>query len=98
MEIDIQHRPGNSAAKIDLQSHESFTAEAGAMIAMSGDMSISTTTHKKKKGGIFKAAKRLIAGESFFLNHFTAGSQGGHVWLAPTLSGDMIQYDLKMKI
>ena len=94
MEIDIQHRPGNSAAKIDLQPNESFTAEAGAMIAMSGDMSISTTTHKKKKRGIFKAAKRMLAGESFFLNHFTASSQGGHVWLAPTLSGDMIQYEL----
>jgi len=94
MEIEIVHRPGNTAAKIQLSPGEACTSEAGAMIAMSGDMGIETTTHKKGKGGLLKAAKRLLAGESFFLNHFTAGSNGGEIWLAPTLQGDMMQYDL----
>ncbi len=65
------------------------------MIAMSGDMGIETTTHKKGSGGIFKAMKRMIAGESFFLNHFTAGPTGGELWLATTLPGDMMAYDLR---
>ena len=50
MEVDIVHGPGNAAAKVDLAGGESCTAEAGAMIAMSGDMSIETTTHKKSSG------------------------------------------------
>ncbi len=95
MEVKIVHGPGNAAAKANLAGGESFTAEAGAMIAMSGDMSIETTTHKKSSGGFFKAAKRMLAGESFFLNHYTAGAKGGEVWLSTTLAGDMMQYDLK---
>ena len=95
MQIEIICGPGNSAAKIRLESRESCTAEAGAMIAMSGDMGVETTTHKKGKGGILKAVKRLMARESVFLNHFTAGNEGGDLYLATTLAGDMMQYELR---
>lgn len=94
MEVDITCRPGNTAAKVSLVAGETCTAEAGAMIAMDGGMNISTTTHKRTSGGILKAMKRMLAGESFFLNHFTAGMQGGEVWLSTTLPGDMMEYDL----
>jgi uncharacterized protein (TIGR00266 family) len=94
MQIEIKHGPGNSAAKISLGAGEACTAEGGAMIAMSGDMGIETTTHKKSSGSILKGLKRMLAGESFFVNHFTAGANGGEVWIATTLAGDMMQYDL----
>ncbi|MDX1960790.1 MAG: TIGR00266 family protein [Leptospiraceae bacterium] len=98
MNIEIIHRPSNTAAKVILSPNESITTEAGAMIAMSGDMSIETTTYKKEgSGGILKALKRLLAGESFFLNHFTAGSKGGELYLATTLNGDMLSLDAKGK-
>jgi uncharacterized protein (TIGR00266 family) len=95
MDVKIMHGPGNAAANINLKPGEHCTAEAGAMIAMSGDMGIETSTHKKGKGGVLKAMKRMLAGESFFLNHFTAGANGGHVWLAATLPGDMMEYQLQ---
>lgn len=94
MDIDIQFGPGNSAAKVLLAPAETVVAEGGAMIAMSNDVSIQTTT-KNRQGGLLKAAKRLLMGESFFLNHFTAGSKGGEVWFATTLPGDMMTYDLR---
>jgi uncharacterized protein (TIGR00266 family) len=94
MQVEIVHRPGNAAARVRLAGGESCTAEGGAMIAMSGDMRIDTSTHKKGKGGVLKAMKRMLGGESFFLNHFTAGAQGGDLWLATTLAGDMMTYDL----
>ena len=94
MEVEIVHGPGNSAAKVRLGANETCTTEGGAMISMSGDMSIETTTHKKGSGGLLKAVKRTLAGESFFVNHFTADSKGGEVWLAATLAGDMMKYDL----
>jgi uncharacterized protein (TIGR00266 family) len=94
MNVEILHKPSNSAAKITLAPSEAVTAEAGAMIAMSGDMAITTSTHKKEgSGGVFKALKRMLAGESFFMNHFTAGSKGGEVYLATTLSGDMMTFE-----
>lgn len=95
MQVEIVHGPGNSAAKILLAGGESCTAEAGAMIAMSGDMRVETTTHQKGKGSLLKAVKRLMARESVFLNHFTAGAQGGDLYLATALAGDMMVYELK---
>ncbi len=95
MEVEIVHGPGNSAARVQLKPDEVVTAEGGAMISMSGDMDVKTTTHKKGKGGLLKAAKRLLAGESFFINHFTAGSKGGEVLFASTLPGDMLLRDLE---
>ncbi|OZG71554.1 TIGR00266 family protein [Hahella sp. CCB-MM4] len=94
MEIDLIHRPGNTAAKVKLNPGETCTAESGAMIAMSGNMDVTTTTHKKKSGGLLKAIKRMVAGESLFLNHFEPKSGPGEVWLGATLAGDMMTYDL----
>lgn len=94
MKIDFMHQPGNTAARIHLQPGETCTVEGGAMIAMSGHLDVETTTHKKGAGGFFKAAKRLFAGESLFLNHFTAPSEAGEVWLGSSLAGDMMRYDL----
>ncbi len=94
MDITLMHRPGNSAAKISLSENEVCTAEAGAMIAMSGNMKVTTSTHKKSSGGLLKAAKRLFAGESFFLNHFEPEGKSGEIWLGATLSGDMMEYNL----
>ena len=94
MQVQVAFGPGNAAARVALAAHESMTAEAGAMIAMSGDMSIETTTHARGQGSIRKALGRLFAGESFFLNHFTAGPAGGELWLGTTLSGDMMAHQL----
>ena len=94
MDIVLGYRPGNAIARFRLGPGEEFTAEGGAMISMSPDVQIQTTTHKKNAGSILKAAKRLLSGESFFMNHYTAGPQGGEVVLAGTLPGDMQEYEL----
>lgn len=88
MDVQLLHRPGNTAAKVVLAAGERCTTEGGSMIAMSADMRIETSTHARG-GGILKAAKRLLAGESFFLNHYTAGHAGGELYLSTSLAGDM---------
>lgn len=94
MQVEIVHGPGNSAARVALAGGESCTAEAGAMIAMSGDMTVTTTTHAKGSGSVLKAMKRVLSGESFFLNHFTAAGGGGELYLASSLAGDMLSLSL----
>ncbi|MCB1316280.1 MAG: TIGR00266 family protein [Leptospiraceae bacterium] len=95
MEVKIEHSPGNATARLALSAGETVTAEAGVMIAMSGNINIETTTHKKGQGGVLKALKRMLSGESFFLNHFTANGGPGEVVVAPTLAGDLMSYELK---
>lgn len=94
MRVELVHRPGNTAAKVTLISGETCTAESGAMIAMSGHMNITTSTHKKKSGSFLKAAKRLLSGESVFLNHFDTTDNIGEVWLGTDLAGDMMTLEL----
>ena len=67
MDIHIDFRPSNSAAKIKLQTHEGMVTEAGSMIAMSGNIELETSTHQKGKGGFLSGVKRMFAGESFSL-------------------------------
>ncbi len=94
MNIQIVQGPGNAAARIGLQPGESITTEGGAMIAMSSALHVETTTRKRDSGSIMGALKRLVTGESIFLNHYTAQGQFGEVFLAPTLPGDMLRHDL----
>ena len=94
MQVELLHRPGNTAAKVTLQPGETCTAESGAMIAMSGGMNITTTTHKKGKGGLLKAAKRMLGGESLFLNHFDTPDKQREVFFGTDLAGDMMTMEL----
>ncbi len=94
MNIELLYRPGNTAARIDLAANETCTAESGAMIAMSGNMDITTSTHKKKGRGLLKAAKRMLAGESLFLNHFEPKGGPGELILGTGLAGDMMTLEL----
>ena len=89
MNVELVCQPGNTAAKITLAKGQICTAEAGAMIAMSGSMGVTTTTHKKDSGSLLKAAKRMIGGESLFLNHFEPLADMGELWLGTDLMGDM---------
>lgn len=92
--IELQMRPGSSAAKITLAPNSQITAEGGAMIAMSPNVAMTTSTRTKQSGGLLRGIKRMISGESFFLNHFNGGSQGGTVWLGATQLGDMMVHEL----
>jgi uncharacterized protein (TIGR00266 family) len=94
MHIELTHRPGNTAAQITLQSGETITAEAGAMIAMSPDLDVTTSTHKRNSGSLLKSLKRMIGGESFFLNHFRSPRDGAELWLGTELAGDMLVQEL----
>jgi len=93
MDITFKHQPGATAACIKLAPGQRVTTEGGAMIGMSGNLDIETTT-KQKKGDVLKAAKRLLSGESFFLNHYTANNTEGEIWLSSALPGDMMTKEL----
>jgi len=91
MQTEIKFSPAFAAATVRLDAGESVQAEAGAMVAMSPGMTIQTDT----RGGFMKGLKRsVLGGESFFMNTFHADQAGAELVLAPTLPGDIVQWDL----
>ena len=91
MQVDILYRPSYSMADVKLTSGEQISVEAGSMVAMSTDLQVQT----KMKGGLMKSlARSVLGGESFFMNTYQAGGNGGEIQLAPTLPGDVFTMDL----
>ncbi|GAB4530573.1 MAG: TIGR00266 family protein [Pleurocapsa sp.] len=95
MNIELLHQPDSAIARVSLDAGEELVAQAGAMIAMSGNINASTTLRQGKGGGIMGGLKRMVAGESLFLSVFRSPTDGNEVWLAPKLIGDLLIYEMQ---
>jgi uncharacterized protein (TIGR00266 family) len=93
VQIEIVNGPGNAAARVKMSQGETLFAEGGSMIAMRGNFDLKTSTHQRSRS-IMAGLKRMVGGESFFLNHYTAQSSKGEVILSATLPGDMTAIEL----
>jgi uncharacterized protein (TIGR00266 family) len=93
----ITHGPSFAMLRVDLAPGESVVGEAGAMVARHEPIGMEVKLNASGKGGFLAFLKALfiallrkvIGGETFFVNHFTAPT-GGSVWLAPPLSGEVV--------
>lgn len=94
MLTEILARPSAAVARLTMRAGETITCEVGAMVAMSTGFSVETTTRQRGSGGLWAGVKRMVAGENFFLNKFTARSDGEHLIVGPTLIGDLIHHTL----
>jgi uncharacterized protein (TIGR00266 family) len=94
MNVEILHQPDSAIAHIRLAPREEWVAEAGAMVAMSSFITVSTTLRRGKGGGMLGGLKRVIAGESLFLSVFRSSDRAGEVFLAPKLMGDVLAYQM----
>lgn len=91
MDIRVEHRPSYALGIVNLQAGESVKAETGAMVSMSGNVRVESGM----QGGLLQSAMRkMLGGESFFVNTFTADGGPGHVSFAPSLPGDVTDLDL----
>lgn len=92
MEWDVEFAPAYSLLKVKLKPGEIVFAEAGAMVSTIGDVNVKS----KMKGGFLKSiARKLLTGESMFLNQFEGTGSGGEVWFAPPVPGDITFIELK---
>jgi len=91
MKISVEHRPAYALGIIDLEGGESVKAETGAMVSMTSNVQVESGI----QGGILKSAMRkVLGGESFFVNTFTASGGPGQVSFAPSLPGDVTDLEL----
>jgi uncharacterized protein (TIGR00266 family) len=96
MQVNIAYRPSFALAIVGLAENESVVAESGAMVSMSSNMAMQTSSRAATGGGgLLKSLKRtVLGGESFFMNTYTAQGGPGEVTFAPTLPGDVEVLDL----
>lgn len=102
MQQEITHQPAFSMLRVDLEPSETLVAEAGAMVAMNQGVQMEAKMNAASNPGclammlsVFAAfIRKLLGGESFFVSHYQA-PQGGSVWLAPTMAGDIVHQRLQ---
>jgi len=87
--------------EIELDPQETVIAEAGAMNYMEDNITFETKMgdgsdpEQGLMGKLFSAGKRMVAGESIFLTHFTNNGQGKkHVAFAAPYPGKIIAINL----
>lgn len=85
MQINITSAPDYAMAEVGLANNEQIVVEAGSMVAMSSHLQIET----KAKGGLLSSAKRMLGGESFFINTYTSTGAPGNIFIAPGTPGDL---------
>ena len=91
MKYRILSKPSYAVVEVDLDAGEKIIADSGAMSWMEGAVETKTST----RGGVMAGIKRkLLSGESFFQNTYTAGAGGATVGLAPGVAGDVLAHDL----
>lgn len=91
MQHRILTRPTYAMLEVDLEPGEEFVSESGAMAWMSPNVKMHTST----RGGALSGLKRkLLAGESFFQNTYTAEGGPGTLALAPRSAGDIAELAL----
>ncbi len=92
MQYDILCRPSFSILEVTLEPGEKIVSEAGAMAWMEGPVVTETST----RGGMLTGLKRkLLTGESFFQNTYTAQGGPAKVSFAPGSAGNIVPYELR---
>jgi uncharacterized protein (TIGR00266 family) len=90
-EYNILKSPTFSYLEVLLKGGQQIQCEGGTMIYFDPTLEIST---KKASSGFFKSLKRVLAGETFFMNTFTA-HKDGFLGLAPAFPGDLMHLSLE---
>ena len=90
MNTEIEFSPSYSLLTVNLEPDEIITAEPGAMVAKQG-VELQT---EASGAGIVGGFRRVLGGESFLVNRFTGGPEGGWVMLAPPAPGDIQERQL----
>ncbi len=90
----VTHGPSFAMLRVDIQPGQEVIAEAGAMVARHSHVGMEVKMNAGPGAGLWAKIKaffiavirKVVGGETFFVNHFTA-PQPGSVWIAPTMSG-----------
>ena len=97
MQHDTVHGPSHALLRVQLSPGDTVIAEAGSMVTRSSNVGMEVKLNSSKKVGflgsvmaiIIAFIRKLIGGDSFFVNHFKASGSEGSVTIAPALNGSI---------
>ena len=78
------------AVTIKLDANESIYTESGGMSWMTDGIVMKTDS----KGGVLKGLGRMMSGESFFMNTYTASKSGEEITIASSFPGAIVVLDV----
>ena len=93
MNIELLNSPQTAIAKITLEAHEELAAQNGSLMAMGPDVVVQTSVRRTSDGG-GRQLSRGVQARTMFLNNYQAGENGGEIYLAPALIGNLGHYQL----
>jgi uncharacterized protein (TIGR00266 family) len=93
---EITHGPSFAMLRVDLAPGQIVVAEAGSMVARNSHVAMDVKMNAGRGAGLWAKLKafviamirKVVGGETFFVNHFSASAPGS-VWVAPTMSGQI---------
>lgn len=92
MDIRIEGGPEYAMAICRLQAGEAVRAESGAMATMDPDIEVQT----QARGGVLKGlSRKILQGESFFQNTFTARTRDAEISFVNAALGDLMVHELQ---
>ncbi|MGB0560692.1 MAG: TIGR00266 family protein [Spirulinaceae cyanobacterium] len=93
MDIQLLPQPERAIAKASFKAEDKAIAQAGAMVTMTGNLSVSTTLRSGRTFSQAKGWQGQATPKALFLNQFHAAAPG-HLLLAPPLPGTLMVHPL----
>ena len=93
MNYEIKYRPSYSMLVLTLNQDESIIAESGALTYM--DPNIEARTRKRERSLLGSLGLKLIGGQSFWVNEYTAKNGSGKIGLVSAPVGDIEKLEIK---
>jgi uncharacterized protein (TIGR00266 family) len=87
MRFEIRNRPSYALLEVELMPGESIEAEAGAMTYMTPNIRVNTKI--REESFLSALGLKILGGQSFFVNEYTASERSGRVALVSAPLGDM---------
>lgn len=97
MRHTIAHAPNFTTIEFQPEASETILVQPGCLLAMTTGFEVKAKagTHMEGKAGLGRAARSLLAGESFFTASYTAKRPGERLILAPSESGEIRCLEVK---
>lgn len=103
MQHKIDYGPSFALLKVQLDPGDRIIAEAGAMVTRDSNLRMETKLNAGTKSGFFgkiwaffiALVRKLIGGETMFINTFYPKTGSGTVTLAPSLAGHIVHRKLE---
>ena len=93
MNIKLLNSPQTAIARVLLEANEELAAQHGSLMAMSPDITVQSSV-RRTSDGAGKQTSRGNQVKTMFLNNYRTGENGGEIYLAPALVGNLGHYQL----